>query len=143
MRMDYGDYVNGYVQREMGGQYRGRLTVEGIDLSPIEAQYFKRDDGTYLFIKRKAVMEYDVETQSYNTRERRPPLSIYMKKMVENDGVVAFKGTFMFMRFKFKIEGVWDKILGKEKNRLNLFVERLPNSEQTLLKSINERKRKK
>jgi hypothetical protein len=35
---------------------------------------------------------------------------------------------------------VWDKILGNEKQRLNLFVERLPMSQQTIVNSINEQK---
>ena len=66
-----------------------------------------------------------------------------MKKQVGQDGVIEYKGEFMFMRFRFSIVGVWDKILGRDTNRqrLNLFVERLPMSEQTLLNSINERKR--
>ena len=139
---DYGDYINGHIERVAQGGYSGQLTVEGIDLSPIEAQFFKKDGDIFCFIKRKPIMQYNHETQSYSTRERKPALQIYMKKQINPDGVVAFAGDFMFMRFKFKIEGVWDKILGKEKHRLNLFVERLPLSEQTLLRSINEKKRK-
>lgn len=140
--MDYGDYVNGHVQREANGEYKGQLTVEGIDLSPIEAQFFKKDGDIYCFIKRKPIMEYDHTTESYRTRERRPPLQIYLKKQLDGD-VVEYKGEFMFMRFKFGIVGVWDKILGKDKHRLNLYVERLPLSEQTLLNSINERNKMK
>ena len=46
------------------------------------------------------------------------------------------------MRFRFKIEGVWDSVLGMDKkHRLNLFIERLHMSEQTIINSINERKR--
>ena len=137
----YGDYVNGHIERTAQGGYSGQLRVEGIDLSPIEAQYFKKDGDIFLFIKRKPIMDYDIASESYITRERRPALQIYMKKQLNDNGVIAYVGEFMFMRFKFKIEGVWDKILGKEKHRLNLYVERLPLSEQTLLKSINERKR--
>ena len=136
--MDYGDYINGFVQRESNGEYKGQLSVEGIDLSPVEAQYFKRDGETYLFIKRKPIMEYDETTMSYRTRERKPSVEIYMKKQIDG-ATVAFKGDFMFMRFKFNIVGVWDRILGKDNHRLNLYVERLPMSEQTLLRSINER----
>ena len=87
-------------------------------------------------------MEYSFERQEYINRERRPRLDIYMKKQVDGDGVVAYKGEFMFMRFKFSITGVWDSILGKDtRQRLNLYVERLPLSQQTLLQSINDRKR--
>lgn len=136
-------YVNGHIERATGGGYNGTLRVEGIDLSPVEAQFFKKDGDTYLFIKRKPIMEFNYEEQRYITRERRPQVPIYMKKQVDSDGVVAFKGDFMFMRFKFNIVGVWDAILGKETNRLNLFVERAPKNEQTLLQSINERNKKK
>jgi hypothetical protein len=87
-------------------------------------------------------MEYDYDLGKYNQRERRPQVQIYMKKQVDGDGVVAYKGDFMFMRFKFIITGVWDAILGKERNRLNLFVERAPRNEQTLLQSIVERKKR-
>lgn len=88
-------------------------------------------------------MEFNYAEQRYITRERRPQVPIYMKKQVDSDGVVAFKGDFMFMRFKFNIVGVWDAILGKETNRLNLYVERAPRNEQTLLQSINERNKRK
>ena len=137
------DYVNGHIERQGDGCYKGGLTVEGINLSPIEGQYFKKDQDTYLYIKRSPIMEYDYDKMEYHSRERRPQLQIYMKKVVDGDGVVAYKGDFMFMRFKFNITGVWDAILGKERNRLNLFVERAPMSEQTILKSIAQRKERK
>lgn len=139
---NYDGYVNGFIERDSFGNYTGTLTVEGINLSPIEGQYFKKDGDVYLYMKRKPIMEYDYDKCCYNKRERKPQLHIYMKKQVNGDGVVAYKGDFMFMRFKFNIEGVWDAILGKERNRLNLFVERAPRSEQTLLQSIVERKKK-
>lgn len=140
---DYGDYINGFVERTAKGEYQGQLSVEGIDLSPIQGQYFKKDNDVYCFIKRRPIMEYSIEQGKYITRERKPQVLIYMKKQVGNDGVVEYKGEFMFMRFRFSIVGVWDKILGRDTKhqRLNLFVERLPMSEQTLLNSINERKR--
>lgn len=139
---DYDGYVNGHIERDSYGNYTGMLTVEGINLSPLEGQYFKKDGETYLYMKRKPIMEYDYDLGKYNQRERRPQVQIYMKKQVDGDGVVAYKGDFMFMRFKFIITGVWDAILGKERNRLNLFVERAPRNEQTLLQSIVERKKK-
>lgn len=141
--MDYGDYINGYIERKTGGEYLGRLTVEGIDLSPVQGQYFKKDGENYLWIKRKPIMDYDFDNGCYSTRERKPQLNIYMKKQVESDGTVAYKGQFVFMRWCFSIVGVWDRILGNDDkhHRLNLFVERLPMSQQTILKGVNERKR--
>ena len=141
--MDYGDYVNGYIERNGKGEYLGRLKVEGIDLSPIEAQYFKKDGDLYCFIKRRPIMEYNIEQDRYVTRERKPQIAIYMKKQIGDSNVVEYKGEFMFMRFRFSIVGVWDKVLGNDQKyqRLNLYVERLPQSEQTILNSINERNR--
>jgi len=137
---DYG-YINGYIERRSGGRYDGSVSVQGIDLSPIEATFFTDDYcEKYLWLKRKPIMEYDLESQSYKTRQRRPSFEAYLKKC-SDDGVVAYKGEFMFMRFKFSIVGVWDSVLGKDSQRLNLFVERLPMSQQTVLGKINERKR--
>ena len=137
----YDGYVNGHIERDSFGNYSGMIAIEGINLPNIEGQYFRQDGDTYLYIKRKPIMEYDYDQERYKTREPKPQVHIYMKKVVGGDGVVAYRGNFMFMRFKFNIEGVWDNILGKERCRLNLFVERAPMQDQTLLQSIIERKR--
>lgn len=138
---DYG-YINGFVQRERDGKYQGKLSIQQIDISPLEATYFKDENGDdYLWLKRKPIMDYDFETQAYTTRQRKPHFEAYLKKQVGGDGVIAYKGEFMFMRFRWSLVGVWDNILGKDNQRLNLFVERLPTSQQTILRSINERKR--
>ena len=73
---DYGGYINGHVERTSKGEYTGRLSVEGIDLSPIQAQYFKKDGDIYCFIKRRPIMEYSMEQGKYITRERKPKLLI-------------------------------------------------------------------
>ena len=132
------DYVNGYVERKKDGTYGGSLTIEGITLQGgITAVYFKDEGENYLWLRRKKVLEYDFESQSYREREAKPQFEAYLKKQVDNNAV-AYKGEFIFMRFKFSITGVWDKILGNDKQRLNLFVERLPHSQQTIINSINE-----
>jgi hypothetical protein len=136
------DYVNGYVERRKDGTYGGSLTIEGINLQGgITATYFKDDGENYLWIRRKKVLEYDFESQAYHERDARPPFEAYLKKQL-NDGTVAYKGEFAFMRFKYSITGVWDKVLGNDKHRLNLFVERLPLSQQTIINSINESRKK-
>ena len=136
------DYINGYVERRKDGTYGGSLTIEGINLQGgITATYFKDDGESYLWLRRKKVLEYDFESQAYHERDARPPFEAYLKKQL-NDGTVAYKGEFAFMRFKYSITGVWDKVLGNEKHRLNLFVERLPLSQQTIINSINESRKK-
>lgn len=139
--MDDYSYINGQIERRQGGKYEGSVRIHGIDLSPIEATFFKDDNGdSYLWLKRKPIMDYDFESQTYTTRQRKPSFEAYLKKQMDGS-VVAYKGEFMFMRFKFSISGVWDIVLGKEKQRLNLFVERLPMSQQNILNDINERRR--
>lgn len=136
------DYINGYIQRSQGGSYDGKITIEGILLPAISAVFFKDNGENYLWLKRKKVLDYDFESQTYKEREARPQWEAYLKKQLD-DGTVAYKGNFFFMHFKYSIVGVWDKILGSDKQRLNLFVERLPMSQQTIINSINEQKTKK
>ena len=136
------DYINGYVERKQGGRYEGKLSIDGILLPSITATYFKDEGENYLWIRRKKVLEYDFESQSYKERDAKPQFEAYLKKQVNNN-TVAYKGEFFFMRFRYSITGVWDKVLGNDKQRLNLFVERLPLAEQTIINSINESKKKK
>ena len=136
------DYTNGYIQRMKSGSYEGRVVIDGISLPEITAVYFKENSESYLWLKRKKVLDYDFESQSYKEREAEPRWEAYLKKQLDGN-TVAYKGNFMFMRFKYSIIGVWDKILGNDKQRLNLFVERMPLSEQTIINSINESKKRK
>lgn len=138
--MDEG-YINGHIERKAGGLYQGTISISGINLGAITAQYFKRDNDTYLWLKRKRILEYNDKTLSYTERDAQPRWEAYLKKQV-NDSTVAYKGEFMFMRFKFSIVGIWDRILGTDsQQRMNLYVERLPMNEQTIVNNINERKR--
>ena len=135
------DYINGYIQRTKSGSYEGRVTIDGVTLPSIIAIFFVDGTDRYLWLKRKKVLDYNFETQSYKEREAEPRWEAYLKKQLDNN-TVAYKGEFMFLRFKYSIVGVWDKILGNDKQRLNLFIERLPMSEQTIINSNNERKQK-
>jgi hypothetical protein len=135
------DYINGYIQRSQGGSYDGKITIEGILLPAISAVFFKDNGENYLWLKRKNVLDYDNESQTYKEREAKPQWEVYMKKQLE-DNVVAYKGEFFFLHFKYSIVGVWDKVFGIDKKRLNLFIERLPLSQQTVINAINEQKTK-
>lgn len=134
------DFVDGFIERKQGGTFEGRLTVEGIDLSPIEGKYFKVDGKTCLWVKRKKILEYSDTTQTYTSRERKPAFESYLTKTVDNS-TIAYKGEFMFMRIRFSVVGIWDIVLGKDRSRLNLFVERMPKSQQNIINGINERRK--
>lgn len=138
--MDARGYVNGYIERKAGGRYEGILRIDGVDISPIEGVYFKREDGTYLWLKRKTILIYDAVAMTYATREREPRWEAYLKKEVGDDAV-AYRGEFAFLRFRYAITGVWDAVTGRDRGRLNFYVDCLPPQEQTIIKAINERKR--
>jgi len=136
------DYVNGYIQRTAKGTFEGVVSIDGITLPSIVGVYFEDEGNKYLWLRRKKVLEYDFESQMYKERDAKPQFEAYLKKQID-DGAVAYKGEFIFMRFKYSITGLWDRVLGNDKQRLNLFVERLPLAEQTIINSINETKRNK
>ena len=125
------EYISGYIQRNGEGCYDGKLTIDGVDISPIEGMYFQENGDNYLWIKRKQILVYNQEQMKFNERRPNPYWEAYLKK-VGNSGY-SFFGEFMFMRFKYQIYGVWDRNLGVERKRLNFFVERLPIKEQTII----------
>ena len=137
--MDYGEYINGFIERDRVGVYEGCMRIERIDISPIEATFFKDGDGvSHIRIRRKPVLEYDSRTEKFVKRRSEPFWEAYLTKQI-GDGVVQYAGEFYFLRFKFSIVGVWDKVLGKDKQRLNLYVERRPMNEQNIINKIKER----
>lgn len=132
--------VNGYVERKAGGAFEGTLKVWGVDLSPIQGVMFQENGKAYLWLKRKDKLVYDPDQQQYYTKKREPRWEAYLEKQFDDKNVIAFRGEFYFMRFRFSIVGIWDSVLGMQKNRLNLFVERLPMEKQDIINKINERK---
>jgi hypothetical protein len=136
--MDSG-YTNGYIQRTGNGSYEGSVVIDGVTLPEITAVYFKQGEESYLWLRRKKVLEYDSGSQSYKERDAEPRWEAYLKKQMDGE-TVAYKGEFMFLRFRFSIVGIWDGVLGRDRQRLNLFVERMPMSEQTVINNNNERK---
>lgn len=133
-----GEYINGYIERKSGGRFDGTLRIDGVDISPITAVAFKDEGKTYLWLRRKDMLVYDENTQQYLTRKREPRWEAYLEKHMEGS-TVAYKGEFHFLMYKYGIVGVWDKVLGKEKSRMNFFVERLPMEKQDIIKGINKR----
>ena len=139
MTNSYGEYINGYIERKSGGGFDGALMIESIDISPITAVAFKEGDKTYLWLRRKDMLVYDEKTQQYKTRKREPRWEAYLEKQMDGN-TVAYKGEFHFLMFKYEIVGVWDKVFGNEKSRMNFFVERLPMEKQDIINGINKRK---
>lgn len=133
-----GEYINGYLERSAGGNYEGRISVEGIDLSPITGVMFKQDSKSYLWLRRKDILEYDYDQQRYISRKREPRWEAYLEKQMDGN-VVAFKGEFLFMRFRFSITGVWDGVFGKDKSRINFFVDRVPMDRQDIIQGLSKR----
>ena len=129
--------IDGFLQRTGSGGYEGKLNIDGVDLSPIEGVYFKNGGDTCLWLKRKPLLEYSIKEEKYLQRPREPRWEAYLTK--KGDGLIAYKGEFYFLHFRYSIVGTWDNILGKEKQRLNLMVERLPMNKQVIINSIKNR----
>lgn len=127
---------SGYLERKRNGHYEGVLSVDGVDLSPVEGVFFMDDGETYLWIKRKHLLEYDIESCTYIARKRNPQWQSYLKKdkLKKN-----YYGEFSFLHFKYSITGEWDVVLGKDKKRMNLYVTRLPMEQQVIIKTINDK----
>lgn len=134
------DYINGFIERKQGGRYEGKITIDGISLPYISAVFFKDGESNYLWLKRKKVLDYDYESQIYKEREAKPQWEAYLMKQLDGN-VVAYKGEFFFLHFRYSIVGVWDKIFGTGKQRLNLYVERKPMGQQTIINAINKTKK--
>lgn len=130
-----GEYINGYIERKNDGNFDGVLVVDSIDISPITAVCFKQDGKTYLWLRRKNVLVYDERAQEYKTRKREPRWEAYLEKQMDGN-VVAYKGEFCFLMFKYEIVGIWDKVFGKDKMRMNFFVERVPMERQNIINGI-------
>lgn len=131
----YENYTNGYLARKDKSYYLGELSIDRIDISPIEATFFEREDETYLWMKRRPILEYD--GQSYKQRLRRPHWECYLKK--KKDARDTFEGAFIFMRFKYTIIAQWDATYDDKFKRMNIYVERLPMEEQTIINNIRQR----
>lgn len=135
----YGNASDGFLQRVGKGKFGGELTIDGVNISPIRGVFFEEQGTNYLWLTRKPLLEYDFERERYRERPREPRWETYLEK--QNDNAIAYKGTFVFFKFRYSIVAIWDKVFGNELKRLNFFVERLPMEQQTIINNINERKR--
>ena len=129
-------HTNGFLDKSRGGVYEGTVDVDGVNLSPISGVYFKEGGKHWLWLKRKETLEYDIRTSEYKKKKAVPYWECYLEK--QKSGAVAYKGYFIFCHFRYQITGIWDRFL-TDVDRLNLFVERLPMSDQTIINNINLR----
>lgn len=129
---------NGYIERKPHGKYEGELIIDGIDISPIECQMFQNDGKKYLWLKRKDMLVYDAQEQRYITRKREPRWEAYLEKGTEGN-LTIYKGEFCFFMFRFSIKGIWDEVFGKEKSRMNFYIDRLALDKQDIINGINQR----
>lgn len=131
----------GFLEKQRDGFF-GELIVDEVDLSPINGMFFvyEKDLKQYLWLKRKPILEFNDKRKVYEMRAREPRWEAYLVK--KNKGDIAYEGEFIFLHFKFKIVGIWDKSeYGKKKQRINFFIERLPRDKQTIIININKRKK--
>ena len=128
----------GYIERK-GDGYEGRLTIDGVDISPITGVYFRKDGNMFLWLRRKAIMEYDTTRQRFYRRASRPVWETYMEKQTQR--TTDYAGEFVFLRLRYAIYGMWDHVTDKRRDRMNLFVERMPMDRQTIIKNINKMRR--
>ena len=131
---------NGFLQKR-NNRLVGEIIIDDVNLSPIEGRFFvnPKDAKQYLWIKRQQILEYDEKKHKYVTRESEPRWQVYMQKVESN--YTPYVGEFTFLHFKYKIEAVWDlSDYGKSKKRINLYIERLPNENQTIINEISKRR---
>lgn len=116
------------------GEYIGTLNIDGVDISPIVAYFFTKNHIKWLWIKRRQILEYDIDNNVFTKKNPTPKFEVYMKK--QQQGNVAYKGEFVFFKFKYNIFAILNKNNGKEK--FDLYVERQPQENQNILNSINK-----
>lgn len=124
----------GYIELSKG-DYVGELSIDGVNISPIIGLLFKDNGKSWLWLKRKKILEYDFQKCEYYSRTPTPIFEVYLKRKTTN-GKISYYGEFVFFKFKYSIVGMWSST-----KRIELYVDRLPDNEQKIvnrLKEINE-----
>lgn len=124
----------GYIELSKG-DYVGELSIDGVNISPIIGLLFKDNGKSWLWLKRKKILEYDFQKGEYYSRTPTPIFEVYLKRKTTN-GKISYYGEFVFFKFKYSIVGMWSS-----HKRIELYVDRLPDNEQKIvnrLKEINE-----
>lgn len=130
-------YKNGFLMQKKDGKNEGTMCIDGVDISPIEGMYFAKGPDVYLWLKRKPILVYDEKTMSFLEKTARPKWEVYLKRV--SGETHSYIGEFMFLRFKYKIFGIWDRNFGKDKKQINFFVERMPMNKQSIIQKTHNR----
>lgn len=123
----------GYIELSKG-EYVGELSIDGVDISPVVGLLFKDKGKSWLWIKRKKILEYDFEKGEYYSRTPTPVFDVYLKRQV-NNGKTSYRGEFVFFKFKYSIVCMWSATNNK---RIDIYVDRLPESEQKIVNRLKE-----
>ena len=123
----------GYIERTKG-EYVGELSIDGVNISPIVGFFFKDGSTRWLWVKRKKILEYDMETSTFVTKNPTPMFEAYLRK--QPNGNIAYRGEFVFFKFKYSIVSFWDD--AKTQSKMTFAIERLPMKEQNILNKIKE-----
>lgn len=123
----------GYIERTKG-EYVGELSIDGVNISPIVGFFFKDEKTRWLWVKRKKILEYDMETSTFITKNPTPMFEAYLQK--QTNGNIAYKGEFVFFKFKYSIVAFFDD--AKTQDKLIFAVERMPIQQQNILNRIKE-----
>lgn len=123
----------GYIERTKG-EYVGEMSIDGINISPIVGFFFKDGRTRWLWVKRKKILEYDMETGTYSTKNPKPTFEVYMQK--QTSGNIAYKGEFVFFKFKYSIVAFFDD--AKTQDKVCFAIERMPIEQQNILNRIKE-----
>lgn len=123
----------GYIERTKG-EYVGELSIDGVNISPIVGFFFKDGSTRWLWVKRKKILEYDMETSTFVTKNPTPMFEAYLRK--QPNGNIVYRGEFVFFKFKYSIVSFWDD--AKTQSKMTFAIERLPMKEQNILNKIKE-----
>ena len=120
----------GYVEKTRDG-YIGQINIEGCVMN-IFCTFWLYEKPPFLYIERCKKLKFDEKNKSFIEYIPKPIVQIKATKTRKDDNL-DFRGSFMFLGFKYDISLWWED---KDKKVILMDVER--NLEQVLLKRINE-----
>ena len=120
----------GYVIRTNNG-YVGRMNVENI-IFDIQITFWSDRKPFYIWVQRQKEKIFNEETLTFSDYTPKPFFECYAYKRRTN-GIVDYKGEFMFVGFKYELIAWFED---KTEHQMNLDVTR--SESQPILKRLNE-----